>query len=467
MVMSAFAVPPIPDAAMEHLRYHPVCYPSDSESVFDRLRGLERPQWLDSGYPDAATGRFDIFVAEPTEVLVTRQGRTTVTRSDGSCFTSSEDPFLVLQRRLAARPMPQARGPFGAGAVGYFGYELGYACVDLPRPVGRAESGVPDMVFGLHDWALVVDHYATTAWLARLPGARMTPERLDALLGDAAVPAQPFLMTVPESEPDIDSYAAAFERVSRYIQNGDCYQVNLARAMTATYSGDPWNAYRRLRALSPSPHGACLLHPEVAVLSISPERFLSLKDGQVETRPIKGTRPRGQTPDADFTLRESLRHSPKDLAENVMIVDLLRNDLGRICCTGTVNVPELFRIESHATVHHLVSTVTGTLVSGADACDLLRSCFPGGSITGAPKRRSMEIIAELERRDRGPYCGSLAYIGYDGSMDSSIAIRTAVCQDGRIRYWAGGGLVAESRVDEEFQETADKARAFLALADRR
>jgi len=361
--------------------------------------------------------------------------------------------------------MAPARAPFAAGAVGYMGYELGYQCMDLPRSQARAGSGVPDMVMALHDWSVIIDHRERTAWLARLPDAHMTESRLLELLRRPATQVDAFNMGPASARPERAGYKAGFQRVSRYINDGDCYQVNLARAITADYTGDPWDAYRRLRRISPAAHGACLLLPEAAILSISPERFLQLRDGRVETRPIKGTRPRAVDAAADRALVEDLLSSPKDRAENLMIVDLLRNDLGRICEIGSIRVPELFRIESHATVHHMVSSVTGRLRADADACDLLASCFPGGSITGAPKRRAMEIIAELEPMERGPYCGAIGYVGYDGSMDTSIAIRTAVCNNGRIRYWAGGGLVAESRVDEEFQETLDKARAFLALAE--
>ncbi len=446
---------------MEQLQYHSIPYPDDVASVFDRLRALPRPQWLDSGRPGPTVGRYDIMVAEPVEVLVAERDEV-VLISGGDRRVLPGDPLQVLQQCLGKRRIEEARGPFGAGAVGYFGYELGYGCVELPR-VRRPGSGVPDMVVGLHDWALVVDHGTRCAWLSRLADSRMTVDRLRALLAAQAPPSAPFTMFAPTAEPDRAGYDAAFRKISRYIRDGDCYQVNLARAISADFEGDPWQAYRRLRAISPAAHGACMLLPEASVLSISPERFLSLRHRAVETRPIKGTRPRGADQAADRVLTEDLVNCPKDRAENVMIVDLLRNDLGRICTTGSVRVPELFKVESHATVHHLVSAVTGELREDAGACDLLRSCFPGGSITGAPKRRAMQIIAELELRERGPYCGAIGYIGFDGNMDTSISIRTAVCQQGVIRYWAGGGLVAESQVDEEFRETADKARAFMAL----
>ncbi|MCK8516187.1 aminodeoxychorismate synthase component I [Methylonatrum kenyense] len=449
---------------MSAFSYHALPYQPDPVRAFRQLAGLRRLQWLDSGRPAIELGRYDVFVAEPAEVLVASHGEVRLKQRDGQKSVLRGDPFRLLQQRLARWPAQAVRGPFAGGAVGYFGYELGYACQQLARQP-RGSAGVPDMVVGLHDWALVLDHAEQRTWLAHLPQAPMTPHRIEALLAVEPPALAGYGLAAVTPEQDRAGYERAFQRVSSYIHDGDCYQVNLARPLRAACSGDPANAYLNLRALSPAAHGACLLLPEAAVLSISPERFLLLRNGDVETRPIKGTRPRGEDEAVDRALVQSLRDSPKDRSENVMIVDLLRNDLGQICETGSVSVPELFRVESHATVHHLVSTVTGRLRADADACDLLRACFPGGSITGAPKRRAMEIIAELEPRERGPYCGAIGYIGLDGAMDTSIAIRTAVWHNGVARYWAGGGLVAESRADEEFQETVDKARAFYALAE--
>jgi para-aminobenzoate synthetase component 1 len=248
-----------------------------------------------------------------------------------------------------------------------------------------------------------------------------------------------------------------------FIQAGDCYQINLAQRFSAPAAGDPWLAYQALRIVNPAPYSAYLRTPQGVVLSASPERFLHLRDGMVETRPIKGTRARVGHPRLDAERVAELQASAKDRAENVMIVDLLRNDLSKNCITGSVNVPRLFEVESFATVHHLVSTVTGTLRADRDALDLLRGCFPGGSITGAPKRRAMQIIEELEPQRRGVYCGAIGYIGCDGNMDLNIAIRTLVFSGGSVRLWAGGGIVADSQLDEEYQETFDKAAAMLKL----
>jgi para-aminobenzoate synthetase component 1 len=274
----------------------------------------------------------------------------------------------------------------------------------------------------------------------------------------------PFRITSPvTSNMTRERYGRAFRRIHDYIRDGDCYQVNLAQRFAAEASGDAWLAYQALRIINPAPFSAFFSTPYVQVLSASPERFLKVEAGRVETRPIKGTRPRAGHPRLDAELAEALRSSEKDRAENVMIVDLLRNDLSKNCRLGSVKVPKLFDVESFATVHHLVSTVTGELQSGRDALDLLRGCFPGGSITGAPKLRAMQIIEELELNRRGVYCGAIGYVGFNGNMDLNIAIRTLVYSGGVIRCWAGGGIVADSRAEDEYQETFDKAAAMLKL----
>jgi para-aminobenzoate synthetase component 1 len=274
----------------------------------------------------------------------------------------------------------------------------------------------------------------------------------------------PLAITTPvASNMTREQYGRAFARIMDYIREGDCYQVNLAQRFSADATGDAWSAYQRLRVINPAPFSAYLSTPHAQILSASPERFLKVESGRVETRPIKGTRPRAGHPRLDAERIEALRASAKDRAENVMIVDLLRNDLSKNCRPGSVKVPKLFDVESYATVHHLVSTVTGELEAGRDAIDLLRGCFPGGSITGAPKLRAMQIIEELEPNRRGVYCGAIGYVGFDGGMDLNIAIRTLVYSRGAIRFWAGGGIVADSTLEDEYQETFAKAAALLAL----
>jgi para-aminobenzoate synthetase component 1 len=315
----------------------------------------------------------------------------------------------------------------------------------------------------------VVDHLERRSWLVGQGRDPETDWKWDRLFARFSAPAAerarlPFHITAPlASNLTREAYARRFRRVIDFIQAGDCYQINLAQRFSAPAAGDPWLAYQALRIVNPAPYSAYLRTPQGVVLSASPERFLHLRDGMVETRPIKGTRARVGHPRLDAERVAELQASAKDRAENVMIVDLLRNDLSKNCITGSVKVPRLFEVESFATVHHLVSTVTGTLRTDRDALDLLRGCFPGGSITGAPKRRAMQIIEELEPQRRGVYCGAIGYIGCDGNMDLNIAIRTLVFSGGSVRLWAGGGIVADSQLDEEYQETFDKAAAMLKL----
>jgi para-aminobenzoate synthetase component 1 len=267
----------------------------------------------------------------------------------------------------------------------------------------------------------------------------------------------------PQSNFARHEFEAAVARIRDYIAAGDVYQVNLAQRFHCAFVGSPLALYRRLRARNPAPFGAYLDFDGATIASISPERFLRLDatTRSAEARPIKGTRPRGSTPGRDRALARELMESEKDRAENVMIVDLLRNDLGRVCRPGSVAVPKLFALESHPTVHHLVSTVTGVLADNADAFDLLRAAFPGGSVTGAPKIRAMEIIAELERAPRGLYCGAIGYVSATGGMDFNIPIRTIVLQNGAATFHAGAGIVWDSEPAAEYQETLAKARTLI------
>jgi para-aminobenzoate synthetase component 1 len=257
------------------------------------------------------------------------------------------------------------------------------------------------------------------------------------------------------------AYLKAVERAIEYVHAGDCFQVNVAQRLLYPAALPPFELYARLRQRNPAPFAGYFDLGEFAIASASPERFVLVQDRQVQTRPIKGTRPRGWTPLEDQWRGAELLSSEKDRAENVMIVDLLRNDLGRVCSYGTVRVEAVCRLESYRTVHHLVSEVRGTLRPGLGPADLLRAAFPGGSVTGAPKVRAMEIIAELEPTARGPYCGSLGYIGFDGSMDTSILIRTFTLGKGWVQFPVGGGIVADSDPSLEYAETLHKAEGLL------
>ncbi|NJD08337.1 MAG: aminodeoxychorismate synthase component I [Methylococcaceae bacterium] len=446
-------------------------YFEDSAALFMPWADRRWSVFLDSGYPHSHQGRYDIMAADPWCTLVTR-GNLTEIRNGGQITLSPDDPFRLLQEHLGETCATLDELPFCGGAIGYFGYDLARRLEKLPD-LAADDSGAPDMVMGIYDWAVVIDHLQRRSWLVGLGRDPATAIRWPYLLRSFSQ-----IQTLGWQRSDFHvlgeieagmskaHYRQAFASIQQYIRDGDCYQVNLTQRFSAYCEGNPWTAYQLLRQLNPAPFSAYLNYPQLQVLSSSPERFIKVADSQVETKPIKGTRPRGDDAAAALRHRQNLAASIKDRAENLMIVDLLRNDIGKSCTAGSVHVPELFAVESYATVHHLVSTVRGRLAPGQHALGLLRGCFPGGSITGAPKIRSMQIIEELEPCRRGVYCGAIAYIGHDGNMDSNIAIRTLTHADNRIRFWAGGGIVADSDPELEYQECYHKAAALLALLER-
>ncbi len=444
-------------------------YTPDSAHLFAQVAHEPWAIFLDSGNTGGQDGRYDVIAARPFVTVVTQDGVTVIHGPDGQ-QTSDADPFLLLQQVMQRYPDRLAYDlPFTGGALGYFSYDLARCIEALPTLAQDAEH-LTQMAVGLYDWAIVVDHEARKTTLVGQGHDPVTAQRWESLIATFSQSGTPrelaFSVTSDvRSNLDFPAYAKAFRQVQAYIQAGDCYQVNLAQRFCAEATGDGWTAYRALRKISPAPFAAYLRLPQAEILSASPERFLRVRDGMVETKPIKGTRPRAADPAEDRAQAEDLLRSPKDRAENLMIVDLLRNDIGKNCAVGSVKVERLFDLESFANVHHMVSTVRGKLAPKHDAVELLRGCFPGGSITGAPKLRAMEIIEELEPHRRGVYCGAIGYLGFNGNMDTNIAIRTAVFANGQIRFWAGGGLVADSEVDKEYRETLDKASSMLQLME--
>ncbi|MCG6967853.1 MAG: aminodeoxychorismate synthase component I [Chromatiaceae bacterium] len=442
-------------------------YGPDSRQCYAELRQLAWPVWLDSGFPESGAGRYDIIAADPYLTLVARDGLVRLAGAGPTGHARSDAPLALLRAALG-EPVPAIPDvPFNGGAIGFLGYDLARSFGMLPQRDGLGDW--PDMVVGLYDWAVVVDHARQRSYFVRQGrdprGSDTWRSVLRRLLAGAAPADLPPVIpgTLLESGMPRGAYARAFARIQRYIRDGDCYQVNLAQRFRARVGQDAWTLYQRMRQENPAPYAALLEYPFGQVLSSSPEQFLRVQGDRVQTRPIKGTRARGATAAQDMALRTQLLSSAKDRAENLMIVDLLRNDLGRVCIPGSIEVPVLFQIESFATVHHLVSTVTGRLRADRDALHLIGACFPGGSITGAPKRRAMEIIDELEPVRREVYCGNVIRLGFDGNLDSNITIRTALLRGDDLYYWAGGGIVSDSDCEAEYQESLDKAAAFLAL----
>jgi para-aminobenzoate synthetase component 1 len=444
----------------------PLTYQSDASAYFAAIRDLPWAAWLDSG----GSGRFDILVAQPVATVVTQGELTQVVNASGE-RNSEEEVFALLREQLGARVAPIADIPFAGGALGYWSYDLARRDHRIPE-LARDTENLPQMAVGIYDWAIIIDHQERNARLVSRQRAPETAKVLPQILArlQKLDHSEPYIRKEPfrivgqiSANFTFDDYRKAFRAVQTYLHEGDCYQANLAQRFAAAASGDGFEAYLYLKRVSPAPYSAFLDWPNLQILCASPERFLQVQQGRVETKPIKGTRARSADAAEDARLAEELRHHPKDRAENLMIVDLLRNDLGKSCEPGSVRAPSLFEVESFSNVHHLVSTVQGKLREGRDALDVLRDCFPGGSITGAPKQRAMEIIEQLEPNRRGVYCGVIGYIGYDGNMDTNIAIRTLVYANLEIRCWAGGGIVADSVCAAEYQETLDKASAMLTM----
>ena len=468
----------------------------DPTACVERFAGCAHRLLLDSAARSQRLGRYSFFMAAPFAVVSSHLGRTTIANGGARPAISDEDPLSAVRRMLAphtAAPQP-GLPPFQGGAAGYVGYDWGLTLERLPAP-RYDDLGLDDVVLGLYDWVVAWDHAASKAWLIStgLPEtdadartrradekAAWVIDRLSGPPGAAPIvpcgsaPASVMAPSHPvagrwwsdslelRSSFTHQDYLNEVSKVREYIFAGDIFQANLSQRFEAPCAEPPWSFYRRLRAHNPAPFAAFMELPDASIVSASPERFLHVDpSGHVETRPIKGTRARGFGPEHDAALGQALTESAKDRAENLMIVDLMRNDLSRVCQAGSVRVSELFSLERYATVHHLVSTVVGDLSPGNDALDALRLAFPGGSVTGAPKLRAMEIIAECEPSRRGVYCGSIGYWSVTGALDTNIAIRTAVVRNGRIYFSAGGGIVADSDPAQEYQETLDKARAMI------
>lgn len=480
--------------------------PGAEVPVVKRLAGVPSPAnvfasiatnpwalWLDSsGSGPGDTGRYAFLACDPFLVLRVRDGRSEWVSPAG--IHAAGNPFDELDRSLqrfrlsTSEDMP----PFCGGAAGYLGYELVGCSERLPS--ARRDLGLPDMELAWYDVVVGWDLSNDACWIASTGHPEEGPLRLEhaaermrqaerwlaggpppnrhSLPSGSTLPlsrsSPPPTFPVPgyraRSTFSAVGYARAVRRGIELIRAGDVFQVNLSQRFESVATGSPEATYLALRQASPAPFGAFFRADGCTVMSTSPERFLSVDtNGRVQTRPIKGTRPRHPDPELDRALASELAASEKDRAENLMIVDLLRNDLSRVCAPGSVRTTELFRAESYATVHHLVSTVEGTLREGRGRVDLLQAAFPSGSVTGAPKIRAMEIIAELEPVSRGPYCGALGYLGFGGDMDTSVSIRIALCRGRRTVFHAGGAVVSDSDPSAEYEETLDKARALLSV----
>jgi para-aminobenzoate synthetase component 1 len=460
---------------MSYPLIHEIAF-DDPLSLFALFAKEHGAIFLDSAEQRKACGRYSFIAVDP---YLTLKSKNAVMQLGDQ--TATGDPFAVLQAEMQRFPLTKIPDmpPFQGGVAGYFGYDAGQHLESLP--VVFDDMGFADLFVGFYDLVIAFDHDTRRAWifssgypLQQSHARTLRAEaRLQWLLAKLhTVTALPPVSLVGCMDAEIHSnftaetYQNTVKKVIEYILAGDIFEANISQRFNASLPENlsPFDLYRRLRLINPAPFAAYVCMDDTVLASASPERFLKLTDRQVEARPIKGTRRRGTTEAEDKQLAADLIASAKDQAENVMIVDLLRNDLSRVCRDHSVQVAQLCALESYASVHHLVSVVSGELHAHLQALDLFCASFPGGSITGAPKVRAMEIIAEVEPTARGPYCGSVGYIAFDGDMDCSITIRTFAIKNRSVTFQAGGAIVADSDPREEYEETKIKARALrLAL----
>ncbi|KGK89732.1 aminodeoxychorismate synthase [Desulfosporosinus sp. HMP52] len=454
--------------------------------LFPALKGESAPFFLDSGNGYQELGKYSYMGAFPfleataysekLELFYPAKSQLDITPLQG---TKSLEYLDQISRKYY---LPHSPFPFSGGAVGFLSYDLKNELEHLPK-AANDDLNLPLWRFAWYDGIVIYDHAENKYWIAacgmqedgscRRELANSRIARLEQTINVfLKYETQQELLTLSDNpsaaiiEPSVSKqqYLADLQRVIDYIYAGDIYQANLTQRFSLNWEGDTWSLYSHLHQQNPAPFAAFLPYQDFQVLCSSPERFIKIgPNGQVETRPIKGTRPRKDSPSADQQQAMELQNSPKDRAELTMIIDLERNDLGRICRFGTVKVPDLIRLEKYPTVWHLVSTVTGQLLQGLKPSEIIKAIFPGGSITGAPKIRAMEIIEELEPHSRGLYTGSIGYIGFDGAWDLNIVIRTILIKDGKAFVHVGGGIVADSKPEDEYDETLHKAKALFKV----
>ncbi|MCB9989536.1 MAG: aminodeoxychorismate synthase component I [Rhodospirillales bacterium] len=443
----------------------------DPVAIFACVHNRPYSLFFDSAHRSHQDSRYSYVLFDPIETIEATGNRVCVSNEDQTlCYKG--DPFTAVRERLESRPFLKKAvpnlPPFQGGAAGYFGYNLVRTQESLPKK-NEKPSSKPDMQIGLYDQIIAFDHIEEKAFfMVRSKNERRARQRYESFgellqkeKKQIAKQQDHSVEWVATKSPN--EYKTDIQKIIDYIYAGDIFQANLSQRFETkiTADFDSFAHYCHLRTINEAPFAAYMNFGNRKLASCSPERFLQVKDRHVKTCPIKGTRPHLENPEQDRAIRRELAANVKERSENIMIVDLLRNDISRSCEDHSIDVPKLCQLQTFPGVHHLVSEIVGTLRADKHALDLLRRCFPGGSITGAPKIRAMEIIEELELAPRGPYCGSMGLIGFDGYMDSNIAIRTLVYDDDTISLNVGGGITAESSPEAEYRETLDKAQKIF------
>ncbi|MHB8858009.1 MAG: anthranilate synthase component I [Thermoleophilia bacterium] len=452
-------------------------------SAFLKLGAMKNSFLLESAEQGERIGRYSFLGFDPRAVVSFKDGELTIREGEDETITATDDPFDAISDYMSRYQAPEFEDlpPFIGGAVGLFGYDLVRWVEELPPPKEDA-LGLPDMAFLVTDSTVIFDHLKhTTLLLANVlveEGKDIAESYEEAC---ARVRKLKQLLDEPLPKPvrherealgelssnfSKDDFESAVDRVKEYIFAGDSFQTVPSQRFQVGVDVSAFGIYRGLRTVNPSPYMYYIAFDDFSLVGSSPEPLIKVNRGWVETRPIAGTRPRGATPEEDKKLAEDLLADDKERAEHLMLVDLGRNDLGRVCVPGTVEVVDLMRIEYYSHVMHIVSVVVGKLKEGMKATDALKAAFPAGTVSGAPKIRSMEIINELEPTRRGPYAGAIGYLSFHcGDLDTCICIRTIVVKDGVAYVQAGGGVVADSVPEREYEETRNKARALFTAIE--
>ena len=438
-------------------------YYGDAYKIFSLMKNNDWSVLLCSHHEKFKDQKYDIISSNPIEKIYSYKN-ITVVESNTKSEKFQMDPIEVLNNRMTNYKSNYTDVPFSGGAIGYLSYDLGNEYEDIENK--NKDEDLPLMAFGIYDWCVLIDHenqktiliYESESILINKIKKLLEQESFD------EYEKKPYkLSSECKSNTSYEEYKNNFNKIQSYIKEGDCYQINLSQRFSLSYSGDTWDIFNKISPTYSSPYSAYLHMPFIDIMCFSPERFLSYDGDIVETKPIKGTRPVSSDPEENKNSIKELSNSNKEKAENLMIVDLLRNDLGRNCKFGSVEVKKLFEIETFSNVHHLVSTIQGKISNESDIFKLVKGCFPGGSITGAPKIRAMQIINEVEPHNRSIYCGSIGYISFSGSADLNIAIRTVIASKNKLFFWGGGGIVADSEVESEYKETFDKIKPLLKI----
>ena len=444
----------------------------DLVTIVDSFEKIDHCVLLDSAANTSQMGRYSYLTANPF-LVIKSTGRNVSIIRDGDEEKVIANPWDVLDELITEYSYKtlDSSFPFEGGAIGYWTYDLGRMLEDLPD-ITNKQYQYPEMSVGFYDWVLVQDHITSSITLVTSDhhphmSSQDRREWVFEILNNKSknVSKSELFNASIGSNFSVEEYTNSIENVKKYLEEGDIYQANISQRFSGPFEGNPWGLYLKLRTSNPGAFSAYISTPDLTILSSSPELFLSLNGNDIKTRPIKGTNSRGIDFEEDSKFANELVNSIKDQAENIMIVDLMRNDLGKVSSIGSVKVTNLFELEKHPTVWHLVSTIDSILNPRYGPVDLLRQCFPGGSITGAPKIRAMEIIEEIEPDRRGVYCGSIGYIGFNGNMSTNIAIRTMTLEDNVIVFHSGGGIVTDSDPISEYDETIDKAKGLMIALD--